>query len=72
MRIGESKMPIFEYECSKCLKQKEMLFLSSEKEEEVRCESCNKSMIKLISSSYFQLRGKDGWYKPSAISSKED
>ena len=53
-------MPIYEYECSNCGCQKEVLQQFSDKPL-TKCELCEGSMKKLISQSTFHLKG-SGWY----------
>lgn len=58
-------MPLFEYQCPKCLKIDELLVSQNNNEDfTIVCEECNKDMIKLISTGGFILKG-NGWYKPS-------
>lgn len=68
-------MPIFEFECPGCKTKDEVLLSASEAtmelDFEIVCESCDKAMLKVVSSGSFILKG-EGFYKPAAISSKED
>lgn len=70
-------MPIYEYECKSCGYRFEQLQRISESVLEV-CPQCRKkSLVKLISSVGFQLRG-SGWYvtdfknKPTQSSKAEE
>ena len=53
-------MPFYEYECSKCGHQTEILQKISDPPV-TECELCNGRMKKLISQSTFHLKG-SGWY----------
>ena len=57
---GCSKMPIYEYECSKCGKISEALQKFSDKPL-TKCSHCSGKLHKLISQSSFHLKG-TGWY----------
>jgi len=54
------KMPIYEYECTKCGKVEEALQKFSEKPLS-KCRHCSGKLHKLVSQSSFQLKG-TGWY----------
>jgi putative FmdB family regulatory protein len=53
-------MPIYEYECTKCGHQTEILQKFSDKPV-TKCDVCHGSMKRLISHSTFHLKG-TGWY----------
>jgi len=53
-------MPIYEYECTKCGKQEEVLQHFSDKPL-TKCRSCAGKLHKLISQTTFHLKG-TGWY----------
>ncbi|MFC1821227.1 FmdB family zinc ribbon protein [Thermodesulfobacteriota bacterium] len=53
-------MPIYEYGCSKCGQQMEVMQKFSDPPI-TRCEKCNGRVKKLISQSTFHLKG-TGWY----------
>jgi len=53
-------MPIYEYECTKCGKIKEVLQKFSDKPL-TKCQSCTGKLHKLVSQSTFHLKG-TGWY----------
>ncbi|MFC1494057.1 FmdB family zinc ribbon protein [Thermodesulfobacteriota bacterium] len=53
-------MPFYEYECTKCHNQVEILQRISDPPVK-KCEQCNGKMKKLISNSTFHLKG-SGWY----------
>jgi putative FmdB family regulatory protein len=53
-------MPIYEYECTKCGKQEEVLQHFSDKPL-TKCRSCAGKLQKLISQTTFHLKG-TGWY----------
>ena len=53
-------MPIYEYECTKCGQQAEVMQNFSDPPVS-KCESCHGKMKKLISQSTFHLKG-TGWY----------
>ncbi|MFC1813094.1 FmdB family zinc ribbon protein [Thermodesulfobacteriota bacterium] len=53
-------MPIYEYECTKCHRIKEVLQKFSDKPI-TKCEHCSGKLHKLISQSSFHLKG-TGWY----------
>ncbi|ALG66815.1 FmdB family zinc ribbon protein [Beggiatoa leptomitoformis] len=54
-------MPIYEYRCDSCSHELEVLQKMSESPLEV-CPACHqKTLVKLISASGFQLKG-TGWY----------
>ena len=52
-------MPIYEYECKKCDKTKEIL--TSQYQHIEWCKTCGEEMKRLISRSTFHLKG-GGWY----------
>lgn len=52
-------MPIYEYQCDRCLQVQEHLLLNGDKAPEL-CE-CGGNLKKIISNSSFQLKG-NGWY----------
>ncbi len=54
------KMPIYEYECTKCGNIAEALQKFSDKPL-TRCEHCKGKLTKLVSQSTFHLKG-SGWY----------
>jgi putative FmdB family regulatory protein len=54
------KMPIYEYECSKCGRINEVFQKFSDKPL-ARCKHCSGKLQKLISHSSFHLKG-TGWY----------
>lgn len=59
-------MPIYDFECPKCLKKEELLIMPNDLTGlEVTCVACKRPMTRLLHTVSFQLRGK-GWYKPSA------
>lgn len=53
-------MPIYEYECTKCGRIREVLQKFSEKPLKT-CEHCSGRLQKLVSQSTFHLKG-TGWY----------
>ena len=53
-------MPIYEYRCSECGEQIEVLQKMAD--EPPKCKSCNCPMKKLISGTSFILKG-TGWYQ---------
>lgn len=53
-------MPIYEYKCEKCGKEREVMQKMTEKPLTV-CESCGGRLKKLISNTSFVLKG-SGWY----------
>jgi putative FmdB family regulatory protein len=53
-------MPIYEYECTKCGHQRELLQRITETATP-KCEVCKSRMRRLISQSAFHLKG-TGWY----------
>lgn len=54
-------MPIYEYVCTECGHEEEVIQKISEKPL-TKCPKCNKQKLKkLVSSSAFQLKG-EGWY----------
>lgn len=56
-------MPIYEYECAICKEKIERILSISELEQiEIKCLKCENIMRRIISQSYFQLKG-SGWYK---------
>lgn len=57
--IGE-KMPIYDYECTKCKVLEEKMVKSGD--EPHFCPVCGEQMVKLIGAPSFQLLG-TGWYK---------
>ena len=70
-------MPIYEYQCKKCGRKFEV-FQGIADGEVKTCKFCDGSVDKLISLSYFQLKG-SGWYvtdyggkKPSAHETPKD
>jgi len=55
-------MPFYEYQCSKCGHQEEVLQKISDKPLK-KCEACGKSsMKKMVSAAAFRLKG-SGWYE---------
>ena len=59
--VGEdTKMPIYEYECTKCGRVEEVWQKFSDKSLET-CKYCSGKLHKLISQSSFHLKG-TGWY----------
>jgi putative FmdB family regulatory protein len=72
------KMPIYEYECTRCGSQQEVIQKFSDKPI-VKCSRCSGKLQKLISQSSFHLKG-SGWYvtdysnkaKKTASSSEND
>ena len=55
-------MPIYEYKCSKCEHQFEMIQRFSDNPIEI-CPACNKKSVKkLVSAPSFRLKG-GGWYE---------
>lgn len=63
-------MPIYEYRCTKCGKEFEVLQKFSDKPVE-KCIHCSGKVEKLISQSSFALKG-TGWYKTDYAASKPD
>ena len=61
-------MPIYEYECTKCRHQTEVMQKFSDPPVS-ECESCHGKMKKLISQSTFHLKG-TGWYVTDYASKK--
>ncbi len=57
---GLNKMPIYEYECTKCGNIAEALQKFSDKPL-TRCRHCKGKLTKLVSQSTFHLKG-SGWY----------
>jgi putative FmdB family regulatory protein len=57
---GDTKMPIYEYECTKCGRVEEVWQKFSDKALET-CKYCPGKLHKLISQSSFHLKG-TGWY----------
>jgi putative FmdB family regulatory protein len=57
---GHYKMPIYEYECTKCGNISEALQKFSDKPL-TRCKHCKGKLTKLVSQSTFHLKG-SGWY----------
>ena len=57
---GFYKMPIYEYECTKCGNIAEALQKFSDKPL-TRCRHCKGKLTKLVSQSTFHLKG-SGWY----------
>jgi putative FmdB family regulatory protein len=57
---GGTKMPIYEYECTKCGRIEEAWQKFSDKPL-VTCRHCSGKLHKLISQSAFHLKG-TGWY----------
>lgn len=54
-------MPIYEYICKKCNFSTEMLEKITEDKKNL-CPKCKTDLNKIISKSYFNLKG-NGWYK---------
>jgi putative FmdB family regulatory protein len=54
------KMPIYEYECTKCGNIEEVLQKFSDKPH-TKCKHCSGRLHKLVSQSTFHLKG-TGWY----------
>lgn len=62
-------MPIYEYKCTKCLKELE--FIQKYTDDPVTiCPECSGKMRKLISPNSFVLKG-SGWYKTDYGSKKD-
>ena len=59
-------MPLYEYSCKKCSKQFELLQRIGT--ESAKCPDCGSECKKLISTTFFQLKG-SGWYKTDYTSS---
>ncbi|CAB1081766.1 hypothetical protein D1AOALGA4SA_9411 [Olavius algarvensis Delta 1 endosymbiont] len=57
---GYQRMPIYEYECTKCGNIEEALQKFSDKPL-TRCAHCQGKLTKLVSQSSFHLKG-SGWY----------
>ena len=53
-------MPIYEYHCKECEKQKEIIVRMNQDYKVPVCEQCNKTMEKAVSNSSFELKG-TGW-----------
>jgi putative FmdB family regulatory protein len=62
-------MPIYEYECTKCKKQHEVMQKITEKPLK-KCPECGGSLRKLMSSTSFVLKG-TGWYATDYASDKK-
>ena len=62
-------MPIYEYQCGKCKKIKEVIH-SARFEHFIRCTKCMSQMKKIISKSSFVLKG-GGWANDGYSSKKE-
>ena len=62
-------MPIYEYECTKCKKQHEVMQKITEKPLK-KCPDCGGSMRKLMSSTSFVLKG-TGWYATDYASDRK-
>lgn len=59
--LGESKMPIREFKCPKCLVITEKLIIGSDREAAI-CWKCGKEITKtVLSTCTFELKG-GGWY----------
>jgi putative FmdB family regulatory protein len=54
-------VPIYEYECQACDSKRELIRVLSERDDPVRCLSCEKPMQRILSQSSFILKG-SGWY----------
>lgn len=63
-------MPIYEYKCSKCGHQEEVLQKFSESSL-TKCELCKGKLKKLISHSSFHLKG-TGWYVTDYANNRND
>lgn len=61
-------MPIYEYDCTKCGKQHEIMQKITEKPL-TKCPECGGKMKKLISNTSFVLKG-TGWYATDYASDK--
>lgn len=63
-------MPIYEYECTDCGDEIEIVHGISEKPKR-KCPKCGGRMKRLMSLNSFHLKG-TGWYKPSAKEAKAE
>lgn len=63
-------MPIYEYRCTKCKKQHEVIQKMSDPPLKT-CPSCKGKLEKELSLSGFQLKG-GGWYKDGYTTAKPD
>lgn len=63
-------MPIYEYKCTKCGKEFELIQKFSDKPVK-KCPDCSGKVEKLISQSSFVLKG-TGWYQTDFADKKKD
>ena len=63
-------MPIYEYKCTKCGKEFELIQKFSDKPA-TKCPDCSGKVEKLISQSSFVLKG-TGWYQTDFADKKKD
>jgi len=63
-------MPIYEYKCTKCGKEFELIQKFSDKPAK-KCPDCSGKVEKLISQSSFVLKG-TGWYQTDFADKKTD
>lgn len=63
-------MPIYEYKCTKCGKEFEVIQKFSDKPVK-KCPDCSGKVEKLISQSSFVLKG-TGWYQTDYAGKKKD
>jgi len=62
-------MPIYEYRCDACGKLHEIIQRYTDMPL-TKCQECGRAVTKLISNTYFVLKG-TGWYKTDYASSAE-
>ena len=61
-------MPLFEYECQECRLRFELLRMTKEEENDLRCPQCGAAdIVKLLSS--FSSRSNSGGSQPTSCSS---
>ena len=60
-------MPIYEYHCTKCKKDFELI-KNTRESDNVLCPDCNELLEKQVSTGSFALKG-SGWYKTDYASS---